>query len=324
LSDEDEKASSAPNATGNAAELLAVSPIRLAVATRRTQLPASVRDDAHQRVTERAIDWQAVSGQAVFWEMGAMGRPGGEGRAYALAGQMAAAGEQLALAHAAAVEVAFWRELRQGAEFDTAQEMSMRAMAEAQSLFIIGTGHAIANVALRVLALDQELRAELVEKFTRGGSAPTFAPFSQERADWVSLNTATCKVLQQTAESTGAEEVVQLIEPVTAFGQGRNWRRLVERRGEDFHRWRPQTHGIAGVARASPWKHEGATRRLSGGHPPYEEAEGLADETADLAAAAMLEVTEVMDKFLARWPRASGIIGGPKFVLPESDAGEAG
>jgi len=42
--------------------------------------------------------------------MGAATRGVDEGRLYALAGQMAGVGEQLALAYAAAVEVALWQD----------------------------------------------------------------------------------------------------------------------------------------------------------------------------------------------------------------------
>lgn len=162
--------------------------MRLAVATRRRTPPKSVADDKHKHVAEQALDWQQAAGYAVFWEMGAAGHEDDEGRVYALAGQMASAGEQLSLAHAAAVEVALWREVRAKADHDPEQEMCMRAMAEAQCLFVIGTGHALANVAVRALALDHGLRAGLSKRLRRGSVSPGFRPFSQDREDWVSLN----------------------------------------------------------------------------------------------------------------------------------------
>ena len=60
---------------------------------------------------------------------------------------------------------------------------------------------------------------------------------------------------------------------------------LVDRRGEDFHRWRAQTHGIQGVPRKSPWHHDATSRTLGIGTPIYEEAKGLAAEVARIADA---------------------------------------
>ena len=97
----------------------------------------SVSDERHEHVAAEAFRWQQTAGEATFWEAASASQ---SGNAYALAGQMASAGEQVGLAHAAGVEVALWRESREKRPFDAAHEMSMRAMAEAQLLFVIGTG----------------------------------------------------------------------------------------------------------------------------------------------------------------------------------------
>jgi hypothetical protein len=62
-------------------------------------------------------------------------------------------------------------------------------MAEGQTLFVTGTGHAFANVGLRSLTMDEGLRALLIEKYRRRDrSAPTFDPFSTDVRNWLSLN----------------------------------------------------------------------------------------------------------------------------------------
>ncbi len=296
--------------------LVAVAPMRLAAAP-EGPLPQSVRNGDHELVVEQALEWQQTAGHAEFWEMGAAAQGADEDRVYALAGRIASAGEQLALAHAGAVEVALWQELRGDSKPDPAHEVSMRGMAEAQCLFVMGTGHALANVAVRALALNPSLRSELVKEFQRGGSSPTFAPFSRDRIDWVTLNAGTCKTVRAVAQSCGTQEVIWLIEPVVQFEAGRSWRDLEERRGEDFHRWRPQTHGIDGVPRSSPWSRDGRTRALGLGHSTYEEARGLADEAARLASEAMIDLARSMKTFLQRWPAASKDLGGPRFKLDE-------
>ena len=293
--------------------LIGVAPKRLASAPRR-HLPRAVAGEEYEAVANVALDWQQTSSQARFWEMGTAGADASnEGRAYAFAGQMASAGEQLALALAAAVEVAIWAEARLGAESDPAEEMQMRGMAEAQSMFVMGTGHALANLAVRALSLDQDCRAELGRRLGRHGTL-TFDPFSMDRADWISLNRTGCRAIRAAASSTGHQEVIDLVDPVVAFGTGSSWRDLEERRGQDFHRWRPQTPGIGAGPRQSPWVHEGRTRRLDFFGPAEEPIEALAAEGGSLATAAMMDVSTAMAAFAQRWPAASRHLGGPRFA----------
>jgi hypothetical protein len=298
----------------NRGTLIGVAPKRLADAPLR-HLPQAVAGEAYEAVANVALDWQQTSSQARFWEMGTAGvDASNEGRVYAFAGQMASAGEQLALALAAAVEVAIWRDARVGEpEPDPVEEMQMRGMAEAQSLFVMGTGHALANLAVRVLALDESCRAELGRKLGRGKTL-TFAPFSTDRADWISLNRTACKAIRAAARSTGHRAVIDLVEPIAEFGTGTSWRDLEERRGQDFHRWRPQTPGLGGGPRQSPWVHDGETRRLDFHGTVDDEVEALAEKVAELATAAMMDVSAAMTEFGQRWPAASGQLGGPKFV----------
>jgi hypothetical protein len=265
------------------------------------------------------MSWQQVAGHATFWEMAAP--EADEGYAYALAGQMGSAGEQLALAYAASVEVALWQENQPPDDPEVASEMGMRAMAEAQSLFVIGTGHAVVNVAVRALSLRQDLKTRLIQTFLSGNVAGTFDPFSSERSDWLSMNKPTCKNLRTVAELSNSQEILDLIEPVISYGLGQTWNELVERRGEDFHRWRPQTHGMQGVPRRSPWRHDATSRSLGIGTPTYEDAKGLAAEVGRLAGGAMLELAGSMESFYNAWPAASNVLGGPMYQL-SGDGGD--
>lgn len=159
---------------------VAVVPRRLGAPTHPEHLPDCVTDGDHVCVTQQAVDWQSMAGNANLWEVGATHNGAEENRAYELVGVMASTGEQLALALAAAVEVALWRDVRNAA----AQEMCMRAMAESQCLFVIGAGHGLANVAVRTLCLHAGLRGKLAEALEREESQ-LCAPFSQARADSV-------------------------------------------------------------------------------------------------------------------------------------------
>ncbi len=275
-------------------------PGRLAVSETTFDLPGSMRTDRHQTVRDSALEWQCLSGEAWFWEMASPEAV--ENAAYALAGQMASVGEQLALAYSAAVEVALWQ-LEPTVEAEpVVREMSIRAMAEAQSLFVIGAGHAFANVALRALTVRADLKARLAASF-QPKAADAFAPFSQKRDDWISLNPHACKKLAAVAAASKSTDIAELIAAVVGYGRSSEWRALVERRGEDFHRWRPQTHGLPGISQRSPWTYVPATATAPGerilhmGQLPYEDAEGLAEEVAKVATDGMFSLADGMVRF---------------------------
>lgn len=61
---------------------------------------------------------------------------------------------------------------------------------------------------------------------------------------------------------------------------------------------------------------DGSESGLNLGHPTYDEARGLADETARLASEAMMDLALSMEAFMEGWPVGSGHLGGPKFGLP--------
>ena len=279
------------------------------------RLPRAVTDSAHERVVRQAADWQTLSARAKLWEAGAVAQGADSDWAYALAGQMASVGEQLAVAYAAAIEVARWYQMRLGPDESPAREMSMRGMVEAQSQFVIGGGHGLANVAVRAMGIHRDLRAALARAFRHKGG-PAFAPFSRDRRDWISLNSVSAIALQTVAKGSGYGAVEAMVEPVVSLGLGRPWNDLVDRRGVDFHRWRPQSHGMAGVAHESPWKIEGNTRILGFGEvPTYTEARDLVDRASALASSAMLALADAMERFSESWPIASRDLGGPRFRL---------
>lgn len=297
--------------------LVALIPRRLMAPTSKKKLPKDVTDPEHERVVRQSADWQQLSSHAVFWEMGAISQGAEKNRTYGLVGQMAAVGEQLGLAYSAAVEVALWRWVRDKVtepdeEKDAAREMSMRAMAESQCYFVMGAGQALANVCVYALALDPTLRASLGSQFRSRGGRPSFMPFSSKKEDWVFMNEVTGKRFL-TVVSASPIEVVELVQPVADFSKSSVWKDLASRRGEDYHQWRPQTHGIDGVSKTTPWKTKGKTHSLGLGPHVYADAKDLADETSRIATDAMLELARVMETFLEKWTAASGTLGGPRF-----------
>lgn len=309
-----------PSASSSGTHVAAAVPSRLGVPTDAELAPT---DRHNKSIRDQARGWQLQAGEAWFFEMVVSRNAGAqEGAGHALAGQMAATGEQLALAFAAAGEVRLWQARLAERGEDVIAEMSLRAMAEAHALFVIGAGHALANVAVRALALDADLRETLVKAFKTKTQTPTFAPFSEKPIDWASLNSATAKRLEEVAGQLGQAEIVALIEPVAALGRSERWHELIDRRGTDFHRWRPQTHGIQGVAQQSPWRHVPPTadspgeRILGLGRSRYESAKGLGDEVADIATRGMSALNESMGHFMEAWWAASPKLGGPSYQIP--------
>lgn len=297
--------------------LVALIPRRLMAPTRKTKAPKELRDSEYQRVLRQSADWQGLSSTALLWEMGSITRGTEKDRAYGLAGQISAVGEQLGLAYSAAVEVSLWRWVRERPqelddERDAAREMSMRAMAECQCYFVMGAAQGLANVCVYALALDPAIRAKLIREFGTKRSKPTFSPFSSNKADWVFMNGQTAKRLVA-AVTRSPSEIADLVQPVVDFATSKIWSDLASRRGEDYHQWRPQSHGVAGVSKKSPWQTKGKTHSLGMGPSVYMDAQELADDTAEVAKNAMLELARVMEAFMDRWPAASGTLGGPVF-----------
>jgi hypothetical protein len=302
-------------------DLVSLIPARLGVPVHPKPPPPAVVALRKSRVPEIAASWQIHSTDAAWWEAMAAARGADEGRLSSLAGQMAGVGEQLGLALAAATEVALWEwftglpnslrtrrlvELR--SRLVPTNEMSMRAMAEAESLFVLGAGHGLVNVAAYALAMRSDLRALLSKRF--GGE---FKPFSEQRNDWLSMNEGTASKLKEIAESSRIAEISDLVTPVQRLGQDPRWKTLLDRRGEDFHRWRLQSHGVSGVPKTTLWDHEAGKRRLLIGGRRYVDAEGLAKKTAEIASGAMFALAEAMEELDRQWPHASGPLGGPVF-----------
>jgi hypothetical protein len=280
-------------------------PVRLAVNDRADDRLAATSTPKQQTVIEVALDWQRRGTSATFAELQMYDAPAGS--AYVLVGLMASAGEQLALAYAAGTEVALWQEREKGDS--TEQEMCCRGMAEAQALFVTGASHALANVALRALALRGDLRSAILRKF---GQTVLDDPFSNDRKGWIQFNRLSCKDLTWVAKRSGSAHIEALIAPVRSYEQSGHWRVLHERRGKDFHRWRPQSHGILGATQTTPWRQQGNQRSMGLGQPTYTEAQGLSGILATLVADTMIDLTEAMRAYSGAWPAADEALRTPR------------
>jgi hypothetical protein len=251
-----------------------------------------------------ASDWQEISVWADFWELLAPRVQHGRGRE--LAGLIADGGERLALALAAVTEAELWRVYRQEVpaevrkldemkrrSVDAANEMAHRAMAELASYYLLATGHTVANVSVRALALDSQLHAKLLDLL--GSWYPVG---SSERDDWLSLNRETVRRLRRAARQATTPAARDLAEPATTLLMSPAWQDLEQLRGAHYHRRRPQSAGIAGVPLASPWTFSSGAAHMGGGGGKYTDGDGLADKTTSLARRTLADLTPVMQRLL--------------------------
>jgi hypothetical protein len=205
--------------------------------------------------------WQCRGLYAEFWEAASREK----GRLYELAGYMAGAGEQLALACLADHEFGQWASVDPSparSHEKVAAEMAQRALAELESYYVISVGHALANMTGRVLALDPGLHQHLSgAKYVK----TTFTPFSDARQDWLSMNPKVARALQEAAAQSDIPSFAGLADPAAGLAGSKPWRELDEVRGEHFHRWRSQSTGMTGAPKSSPWSPDSGTLRIGAG-----------------------------------------------------------
>jgi hypothetical protein len=205
--------------------------------------------------------WQFRGMFAEFWELA--GRE--KDRLYELAGYMAGAGEQLGLACLADHEFSLWASVDLSAAQSheiVAAEMARRALAELESYYVIGVGHALANMTGRVLALDPGLQQHLASaKYIK----TTFQPLSDAREDWLSMNSNVARALRKVAARSDMPSFAHLADPAAELAGSEVWRALDDVRGEHFHRWRSQSIGMTGAPKSSPWSPDSRTMDVGAG-----------------------------------------------------------
>lgn len=236
-----------------------------------------------------ALAWQTIGAYAEFWESAGAE----ENRLYELAGCRAGVGEQVGLACTAERDYLGWERMKlEGVEAVEA-EMAKRALAEVVGHYVLGAGHGLFNLAARTVALDGALKSDLRRKL-----GTDFPPLSEQRKDWPPA--ANGKTLQAVARSSVIPEIRSVADPIVTLVASVEWKRLNDARGSDFHRWRVQTDGIAGVAKRSPWKRGDGVRSLEIGvtRPLGEDAQAkLAAKTLRIAVAARHELVKAASSF---------------------------
>jgi hypothetical protein len=285
----------------------AVTPGRLAVSPSSDMLKGVRQNSWWTAAQKVSADWQTFGWKADFWEIGLVPRVQ-PGRAHELVGLIAGGGEQFGLSLAALVEAELWSAYRQekpveglglteskGRIVSAAQEMAHRAMAELAMHYLLATGHTLANVTVRALALDSRLHSTLLDAL--GGWCPVG---SSDPEDWLSMNKETIRGLRRIARKAGSPALEALTEPPTALVLSPAWQELDQLRGAHYHRRRPQSAGMSGVSLANPWRFSNGSMSIGGGGDDYTDGDGLAQDTTDLARRVLAELTTAMESMLER------------------------
>lgn len=280
-------------------EIRSVTPGRLAAPATSDDVRQLQQQDWWIAGQRAAADLQMTSLQSDLWEA-ALAPAVQRGRSSELAGLLAGVGEQFALALAALAEAELWNVHRstnppdlqtlEGRVLDAANEMVQRVMAELASYYLLGVGHAVANVAARTLALDSNRHPQLLDAF---GS--WFPANSDESRDWLSLNRDTARSLRRLAK-IGQPAIQAISEPATKLLQAPEWHELNQLRGAHYHRRRPQSAGVMGVPLASPWTFGSGVARMNLGNGQYTDGDNLAISTTDLVRRLSCIVSRVLDE----------------------------
>lgn len=203
---------------------------------------ASRAESASAMAGVRGICWTVheSDGTDTVVSMQGKDRPREANRVLEIHGLMGSIGEQLMLAWAAEQDVQRV-ELSAGSRRELVTTMLGRAHAELSSHFILGASHSLANLALRVLLLDTQATATFAQVWGKRYAADAFAPLSNDRNGWLTLNKSLVDALRRAAAASSSQAMKTMVESVCGYYESSAYAGLDDRRGLDYHRHRPQS-----------------------------------------------------------------------------------
>jgi hypothetical protein len=260
-------------------------------------------NEQYTSIVELAQEWQKTGARAIQGEAHAALLNLERNRVHELIGCIAAAGEQLGLAWTSQQDMQRWL-----ASENDGQPMATRALAEACSYFALGSANAMANATLRTLLLNSEARSAIPNK-------TAYSPFSDKKWDWRSFDGNLVKDLKACARAIGNADADDLIFITEHLSQDEPWKLMVNRRGLDYHRWRPQSIE-GGVPRIPFWEPiQGGGSCLSVRGSGVVQADPGADHltVSEIATNGLLALADAMHRWLAQWPLAMAGVGAKIF-----------
>jgi len=171
--------------------------------------------------------------------------------------------------------------------------MSQRFFAEAEGTAILGVGHRLANLVVRVLMSDPSYPWGITGL---GKLAEAFPAKARGREHWIEL--ARAGDLRRVAAACGHEAIERMADALVELRQSDPWVKLEEQRAVDFHRWRDESPYVARAV----YSETRGTRTLSGlGAPNPDSTEtrefieaicGVSRNALDRLLLALVEIRE--------------------------------
>ena len=197
------------------------------------------------RVREVSVEFQRIGLYSGFAEMQGVACGIEQNRATELVGRIAAVGEQLVLAGAAFRDARSWQ-LREEATAGVAG----RALTEMVSYFAYGAAHGMINATARLFAMERRSREMLKQSSPKRSPNDGFPPFGTKPGHWISFNSKNIDLIQSAVgHHPESSRLLDVLKNLNADG---GWNSMIDRRHNDFHRWRPQS-SRAGVAPEPQW-----------------------------------------------------------------------
>jgi hypothetical protein len=199
-----------------------------------TNVDPTERDVAVSRVAlelQKTAMAPSLLSMATWWHVGEWAVD----RMTEVVGRIGSAGEQLALALAASRDARRWLD---GKARPVDEVVAVRAHAEMETYWALGAAHGLGNVLLRMLALHPEARAVVDVAYKKAGG---FEPFSEDQAAWESFGPRLTQVARNAAAAVDSPALGRVLDAFEALANSEAWVALLQLRGENFHRWRPQS-----------------------------------------------------------------------------------
>jgi hypothetical protein len=228
-------------------------------------------------------------------------------RFYSLRRYQSMTGEKLIMACTTAVEAELWKREREGQEHSTQHELAHRAVAELQTHFLLSTGHDLANITARALALDQSLHVVLLEKvgsgFPVGGTGPD---------NYIALNRDSVRALCKVARRSTYESLKDMPAALSLLLVDSAWTRMTEARHGEFHRERPSSHGSLILPERAWVTHEGEPTLYIGFPETSAASEGVAQDRSEVCMKALAILANQMETLGKRIDEALEEFLGPE------------
>jgi hypothetical protein len=179
----------------------------------------------------------------------------------------------------------------------------LRAISEASGHFLLGAGHSLGNLGLRIALLDPKAGPAI----QAARSKADFAPGSDDWRAWLTLSKSS-EALDKAARASSNVPLCRIAAAVSGLASDQRYVDLDTRRGMDYHRLRPQSVPHASPKRGVSRQGDGyVTIELPG---PVLDPEADADRVYQLLIQAMEAVRQAMMAIrndLAKAVRAAGI-----------------